>query len=274
MPKGGEEPGYEADIENQQHETEPHDDQQFPLVYQPRQPVRGDIIQFWDQDKDDWVVAKIKSKVQRYKHYYNVQQEDGSTSGLYCLPPTETEVKLWSLMDPDDWNPRPIENLLQDPDPIPSRNITPASTPERQEHYPQVESYGNLELELLPEQTIQEGRVHVLPHHLPTAHQVHGQGQPQLQHPVQYDETQTFQIDGATVNCNEYYNRIKKVAKNLSHKEFPPHRDSERWNHACLIVRSEYYRKHTSAFSKMKSAFPSGGNSEARIQFPFYLSKT
>ena len=128
---------------------------------------------------------------------------------------------MWSLLEQDDWNPRPIENLLHDPDSIPSRNITPAVTPERQEHYPQVESHGTLELELLAEQTIQEGRVHVLPHHRPTAHQVHNHEQQHLQHPVQYDETQTFQIDGATVNCKEYYDRVKKVAKNLSSQRVP-----------------------------------------------------
>ena len=256
---GGEEPGYDADIENQQQDSETNDDHQFPPMYQPRQPIRGDVIQFWDQTIDDWVVARIMNKVQRHRHYYNLQHEDGSTSGLYCLPPTETEVKLWSLLEQEDWNPRPIENLLHDPNSIPSRNITPAGTPERQEYYPQVEPQGTLELELQAEQTLQEGRVHVLPHHLPTAHQVHDREQQHLQHPAEYDETQTFQIDGATVNCKEYYSRVRKVAKNLSSKEFPPHRDEDRWSHACLIVRSEYYTKHTSAFHKMKSAFPWGG---------------
>ena len=36
---GGEEPGYDADIENQQQDSEPNDDHQFPPMYQPRQPI-------------------------------------------------------------------------------------------------------------------------------------------------------------------------------------------------------------------------------------------
>ena len=59
---GGEEPGYDADIENQQQDSETNDDHQFPPMYQPRQPIRGDIIQFWDQTIDAGIELAILAR--------------------------------------------------------------------------------------------------------------------------------------------------------------------------------------------------------------------
>jgi len=90
---------------------------------QQRKPVQGDIISYcYDEENDLWVTAKIRNKVQGYKYYYNVDLEDGGEDGLDLFPPTATDVELWTLRDPEDWNP--TEQLLNISQAIPSKQIT------------------------------------------------------------------------------------------------------------------------------------------------------
>ena len=215
-----------------------------PLIMnQPRQPVKGDIITFWDKHKHAWVTAKIREKVWGWGHYYNVDLEDGEEDGLYCRPPKATNVEQWSLREPNAWNPLPMEQLLHQPDQVPSRQITPETTPtqSRQEEQSQHFQEDHHRLELLPDQLLQPGRVHVLP---PYRH-THTAYQPQ---PIFFTPLEGFPVDMV-----KYERRVREVAASLT--GFPPDQDYQRYCHANLIVRGEQYQKQHSALTRIKNVF-------------------
>ena len=150
-----EEQGYEADQDEYQEPS------QERIMNQPRQPVAGDIIMFYDARKEEWITARIRQKVRGYKHYYNVDLEDGGEDGLYCRPPKYNHVEQWTLLENYQWDPLPVEQLLDNPEPIPSRQASPMPSPQPRLEDQELED--QLDLELLPGQQLQTGRSHSTP---------------------------------------------------------------------------------------------------------------
>lgn len=199
---------------------------------QHRQPVRGDIIQFIEDEV--WIIAKIIEKVQGYKYYFHIQLENGTRMGITCKPKTRREIFQWSLLPPEEWNPN-VEQLLYDEPNIPSKQVTPASSPERVEHdealvhqhrLPMVvveeepAEECNWNLNLSPMEPITAGRVYRLP-----------PGRPQVN--------------------SEWHDRVRVQAAKLV---LPPQQEHQRWDLAAFLVRSKDYEKENSAATKIKKA--------------------
>ena len=220
--------GYEADHDEYQDPT------QTQIMNQPRQPVAGDVIVFWDERKDEWVTAKIREKVRGYRHYYNVDLLDGGEDGLYCLPPTASNVEQWSLLANYQWDPLPREQLLDIPEQIPSRQVTPDSTPPqpRQEEQYQCHQMDDLQLELLPDQQLQPGRVHVLPH---------------------LEGVHFTPLEGHSVDMEKYKRRVTEIAAGLG--GFSPGQTYQRYRRANWVARTEQYTKQHSAYTRFKNVF-------------------
>ena len=251
-----EEHGYEADSDDLLDEEQEYEEEEGAVggfdmnnINQSRQPVMGDIIIFFDEDKDGWIVARIREKVRGYKNYYNVDLEDGGEDGLYCKPPTKLNIQKWSLLENYNFNQR--EQLLGHPEGIPSRQVTPDTSPnqfrlEEQEPYFQEfqEEYQQetLQLELNPDQLLQPGRVHVLPH-LSEQHRVQEGTQPIFFTP----------LEGYPVDMEKYQSRVAEISRGLT--GFSPGQDYQRYYHANWIARSEQYNKAHSAMSRMKNIF-------------------
>ena len=244
---GYDDQGYDADHEENQDPTE--------IMNQPRQPVPEDVIIFWDERKQEWVTAKIREKVRGYRHYYNVDLLDGGEDGLYCLPPTATNVEQWSLLENYQWNPPPREQLLNIAEQIPSRQITPESTPPQARQEDQYQGYqmDTLQLELLPDQQLLQGRVHVLP---PLGQQ-DGQGRAsQLHHqPTQAGAGSVFftPLEGYPVDMEKYKKRVTEIAAGL--RGFSPSQEYERYRRANWVARTEQYTKQHSAYTRLKNVF-------------------
>ena len=184
-----------------------------------------------------------------YKNYYNVDLEDGGEDGLYCKPPTNFDIQKWSLLE--NYNFIQREQLLYLPEVIPSRQVTPDTSPyqlrqeeqepglqESQEEYHQE----NLQLELHPDQLLQPGRVHVLPY-LNEPHHVQEGIQPIFFTP----------LEGYPVDIEKYQGRVEEISRSL--KGFSSTQDYQRYYHANWIARSEQYDKAHSAMSRMKNIF-------------------
>ena len=230
--------GYVADQEDQ---AQIHLEEEPIQMNQPRQPVKGDIIAYWHHTSLEWITAKVTNKVQGYKHYYNIEMEDGRTDGLYCRPPTKRSVEQWTLLDDHHWHPQVREQLLSLPHEIPSRQVTPETTPEQlrlsdhQEHhtiFPYQEE--GLQLALDPDQDLQVGRVHVLP---------------QYQYQVEH------QLNSEPVRDEKYDRRVQEIYQDLV---FPPSQEHLRLGHAHFLAYSEQYQKKNSTFAKLKKTFHFG----------------
>ena len=180
---------------------------------------------------------------------------DGGEDGLYCLPPTATDVQLWSLLENYQWDPLPMEQLLNIPEQIPSRQVTPDSTPPqlRQEEQYQGHQVDDLQLELLPGQQLQPGRVHVLPHLQQQDHQVNND---LFHHELAQAERQPIfftPLEGYPVDMEKYRSRVTEIAAGL--RGFSPSQDYERYCRANWVARTEQYTKHHSAYTRLKNVF-------------------
>ena len=211
-----EELGYEADNddlldEEQEYEEEGGAVGGFDMnnINQSRQPVMGDIIVFFDEDKDGWIVARIRETVRGYK---NVDLENGGEDGLYCKPPTKLNIQKWSLLENYNFNQR--EQLLGHPESIPSRQVTPDTSPnqfrlEEQEPYFQEyqEEYQQetLQLEQNPDQLLKPGRVHVIPH-LGEQHRVQEGTQP-----IFFTPLESYPVD-----MEKYQSWVAEISRGLT----------------------------------------------------------
>ena len=236
----GDDQGYVADNEDYfQHVDREASEEVLPLD-QTRLPVKGDIIAYWDNINSHWVTAKIANKVQGYKHYYNIELEDGRTDGLYCRPPKHRLYQVpWTLLDPDEWNPLNMEQLLHLPPDIPSRQITPETTPhplrvaDTPDYHHWQQSDG-LDLALAADQEIQEGRVHVLP---------------------DYQVRPYNTLQEGPVEDEKYNNRVQQIAREL---QLPPEQEYLRVGQARFLAWSEQYKKRHSTLSKIKKSLGFG----------------
>ena len=225
--------------------------EQEVVVDQSRQPVTGDIVAY--VEGNFWVKARIRGKVPGYPHYYNVDLEDGRRDGLYFKPPTANIVESWTLLDPEEFDQPGREQLLDAMPDIPSKQVTPRTTPEQdrltddpseQDHHPYQEE---LSLALQPEQQLQEGRVHVLPIlqpwqivHNPLA----------LYCPSEHNHRLVIQWPEGT--DPEYARKVEAAAASASYTQSQEHL---RIPLAMARVQSEMYRKNNSVLAKLKRTF-------------------
>jgi hypothetical protein len=206
-------------------------------VDQSRKPTKGDVVAF--VKGNFWVRAKIIKKVTGYPHYFNVEMEDGTFDGVYLKPQSGEHQESWTLLlDPQLWNPLPTEQLRSTTPVLTSRHASPVTTftQERLSDQWQHEDHPYQELQLMldPAQQLQEGRVHMLPHHLPIP-------QPttvQLQWPQGTDPT--------------YARRVEEIANS---NFLPPSQDHLRIQLAMHQASSEARRKEKSISTKVKKAF-------------------
>ena len=178
-----------------------------------------------------------------YPDYYNIDREDGTEDGIWLV-----QGELWTLLDPQDWNPLGMEQLLLQAQERPSRQVTPQITPEQsQRSHPHIQAdeyqieEQRLDLTLQPHQQLQEGRVHVLPaQHVLDDHRDHTQDiyltYWQHQYALQNDEK--YAKDNQRVVYDpKYARRLQQAATELG--AFPPHFEHIRKPFAHLMVKGE-----------------------------------
>ena len=77
-------------------------------LIQDRTPAVNDHISFYDENTGEWVNAMvIQNLSKRWKHYFNIQYDDGSRDGLYLIPDTR-----WTFQ-------RSINNIPPDAEEMP-----------------------------------------------------------------------------------------------------------------------------------------------------------
>ena len=198
---------------------------------QNRQPRSGDIISFVHEDY--WVTAKVKNKPRRNpnSHFYNIELEDGTETGVELLPPTADTVYSWTLLPESEWRPQQEQLRAAQCSAMGSKEPSPVSHIERREDL----------TSLYPEQQIQSGRVYSLPSTLPADPQLQYQA-PQAQHypsPAWSREQH-----------EEYMNIYNKILR--SYRLNPNNPTDE--NTAHFLVRDQLYVNQNSAFQKLKRA--------------------
>ena len=143
-----------------------------------------------------------------------------------------------------------MEQLLDRQDQIPSRQITPETTPSQARQEDQDQGYPgeHHRLELLPDQLLQPGRVHVLPH-LEHRHLGHDHNAPFLRQPTQ--PIFFTPLEGYPVDMEKYKRRVTEIAAGL--QGFSPSQEYERYCRANWVARSEQYTKQHSVYTKLKN---------------------
>ena len=234
----------DAGEDEDREEVEDNQEQEF-LVDQSRQPARGDVVAYVEGNY--WVKARIRSKVTGYPHYYNIVLEDGRQDGAYFMPPTADRVESWTLLNEEDWNDPDREHLLDEGFSIPSRQVTPETTPEQEravdDLLPRVShNYEEeLNLPLNPEQQLQHGRVHVLPllhNPLPPYRPIDHNHRIVIHWPEGTDPT--------------YAERVEAVATAAA---YPPQQEHLRVPLAMSQVRYEMHKENNSVLAKIKRTF-------------------
>ena len=194
-------------------------------------PKQGDIVSFVHEDY--WIKAKIKNKPRKNpnSHFYNIELEDGTLTGVELLPQAGDTVYSWTILPQSEWRPNsalqsPTDQLRADQFPaMGSKEPSPVHQSEQREDF------------LYPDQQIQSGRVYSLPLALP--------------YQAQSTQTQYHPTPGwSQVKHQEYMEIYKKVLKN--HHLNPNIQEQE--NFAHLLVRDQLYLDNNSTFQKMKRA--------------------
>ena len=124
----------------------------------------------------------------------------------------------------------------------------------RQEDQELDQQTDHLNLELLPGQPLQPGRVHVLPHLDVDQH--HRQHRDQYLHQPAHTGEQTIfftPLEGYPVDIEKYKVRVTEIAAGL--QGFSPSQTYQRYYQANVFARSEQYNKHHSALTRLKNVF-------------------
>jgi hypothetical protein len=174
----------------------------------------------------------------------NVASSGGTLDNVQSSP--------WTLLDPQDWNPLGMEQLLLQAQERPSRQVTPQITPEQsQRSHPHIEAdeyqfeEQRLDLTLQPHQQLQEGRVHVLPaqhvlddhcDHTQDIYLTYWQHIQNHQYALQNDEKYA-KDNQRVVDDPKYARRLQQAATELG--AFPPHFEHIRKAFAHLMVKGE-----------------------------------
>ena len=212
-------------IENQ--EDHGHDQQEN--LDQHRQPRQGDIISFVYQDY--WTTAKIKNKPRKNpnSHFYNIEFEDGTATGVELFPPTAETVYSWTLLPQSAWRPQQEQLRAAQCAAMESKEPSPVSNSEQREE-PSL---------LYPEQQIQSGRVYSLPSTVPA--------DTLLQH--QSPEAQHHPPSAWSKEKRDNYWRIyQKIIRDYGLNTQNPTDE----NTAHLLVRNQLFIDNNSTFQKLK----------------------
>ena len=124
------------------------------VLDQSRQPKRGDIVTFVYGEM--WVIGRILNKAKTSCHY-NVELMDGVQINVKLRPPTEVYQDSWSLLPPEEWRPEQLRDVYTK---TISRNASPILDIQRDSNPSTPHS---LQLQLGPEETIQDNQVYTLP---------------------------------------------------------------------------------------------------------------
>ena len=204
-------------------------DQQEDLD-QHRQPRQGDIISFVHQDY--WVTAKVKKKPRKNpnSHFYNIELEDGTQTGVELFPPTADTIYSWTLLPQSEWRPQQENLRAAQCAAMGSKEPSPVSQCERREDL----------TSLYPEQQIQSGRVYSLPSTALADSQLHLSSQAQHHPPSARSKEQH----------EEYMKIYQKVVR--VHQLNPNNPDDE--NMAHFLVRDQLYLDNNPTFQRLKKA--------------------
>ena len=246
------------EMEPQAVQEDHHQIQVQRQLNQPHIPVRGNIVSCYNNVTKEWYTIKVKEKVQGYKHYFNVYREDGQPNmGMWFKPSTAKVIQMWSILEPEEWNPPDNLLRLKDPDP-PSRQITPETSP--------TQRVQEDELDLAAEESLVQEELPI--HNLERDHYTDG-GRLTLSNPNSHLEPdgacfpssllEQLQLNPSfpTEPMSEidqimYTRRVVEVASDMN---FPQHQEHLRLGVAQFIVSAERRTRENSITAKVRKFF-------------------